>query len=332
MPLPIAPPEVASARRLGERACVVDAGGQFSAARQVDDLAAHAAVGGAREFVFDLGGVRRYETEALVELSSLCRRLTSYGCEVIVAAHDPGVVLELRRLVARRRLDDRADAGLRARRPLLAAALAGAVDRAVVGQPPAAADLQHAVGRRAWCRRSRRSSSGRGRSRGRGWRGTRRSPPAGRCRRRGGSRRARGSSPRSRRSRTARGSCGSGRGRRRRSPGRPAGRRLGASSGFVISVRRAAPRESRRVNGCVGHPVAPEQLQPRVAAMDGAPQPRRAGLGDAAEEHRVGLASGGSPGRSRRRCGRRGGPVRGRRPRSRAPPGGRGPCPPARRP
>jgi anti-anti-sigma regulatory factor len=98
MPLPIAPPEVASVRRLGERAVVVDAGGQFSAAREVDDLAAHAAVGGAREFVFDLGGVRRYETEALVELAALCRRLTSYGCEVIVAAHDPGVVLELRRL------------------------------------------------------------------------------------------------------------------------------------------------------------------------------------------------------------------------------------------
>ena len=98
MPLSIAPPEVASVRRLGERACVVDAGDQLTAAREVDDLAAHAAVGGAREFVFDLGGVRRYETEALVELSALCRRLTSYGCEVIVAAHDPGVVLELRRL------------------------------------------------------------------------------------------------------------------------------------------------------------------------------------------------------------------------------------------
>ena len=70
MSLPIAPPEVASARRLGERACVVDAGGQFTVARQVDDLAAHAAVGGAREFVFDLGGVRRYETQALTELSA----------------------------------------------------------------------------------------------------------------------------------------------------------------------------------------------------------------------------------------------------------------------
>ena len=77
MSLPVAPPDIASARRLGERACVVDAGGQFTAARQVDDLAAHAAVGGAREFVFDLGGVRRYETEALVELSALCRRLRS---------------------------------------------------------------------------------------------------------------------------------------------------------------------------------------------------------------------------------------------------------------
>src|SRR3954465_11668683 len=97
MSLPVAAPEVASARRLGERACVVDAGGQFTAPRQVDDLAAHAAVGGAREFVFDLGGIRRYETEALVELSALCRRLTSYGCDVIVAAHDPGVVLEPRR-------------------------------------------------------------------------------------------------------------------------------------------------------------------------------------------------------------------------------------------
>ena len=75
MSLPVAPPDVASARRLGERACVVDAGAQFTAARQVDDLAALAAVGGAREFVFDLGSVRRYETEALVELSALCRRL-----------------------------------------------------------------------------------------------------------------------------------------------------------------------------------------------------------------------------------------------------------------
>jgi hypothetical protein len=42
--------------------------------------------------------VRRYETDALVELGALCRRLTSYGCEVVVAAHDPGIVLELRRL------------------------------------------------------------------------------------------------------------------------------------------------------------------------------------------------------------------------------------------
>src|SRR3954454_13392169 len=98
MPLPIAPPDVASARRLGERACVVDAGGQFTVARQVDDLAAHAAVGGAREFVFDLGGVRRYETEALVELSALCRRLTSYGCEVMAPPPARGVVLERGRL------------------------------------------------------------------------------------------------------------------------------------------------------------------------------------------------------------------------------------------
>ena len=62
MSLNIAAPDVASARRLGERACVVDAGGSFTAVRQVDDLAAHAAVGGARDFVFDLGGGRRYET------------------------------------------------------------------------------------------------------------------------------------------------------------------------------------------------------------------------------------------------------------------------------
>src|SRR3954464_14969011 len=98
MSMPVALPDVASARRLGERGCVVDAGGQFTAAPPGGGLGAHAAGGGAREFVFDLGGVRRYETEALVELSALCRRLTSYGCDVIVAAHDPGVVLELRRL------------------------------------------------------------------------------------------------------------------------------------------------------------------------------------------------------------------------------------------
>src|SRR3954466_9677882 len=97
MPLPIAPPDVASARRLGERTCLVDAGGQFTVAPPVDDPAAHPAGGGAREFVFDLGSVRRYETDALVELGALCRRLTSYGCEVVVAAHDPGIGPERRR-------------------------------------------------------------------------------------------------------------------------------------------------------------------------------------------------------------------------------------------
>ena len=75
-----------------------------------------AAVGGAREFVFDLGGVRRYETEALVELSALCRRLVSLRSEAIVAAHDP-VLLELRGSHTAT-ADDRADARLGALRLL----------------------------------------------------------------------------------------------------------------------------------------------------------------------------------------------------------------------
>jgi anti-anti-sigma regulatory factor len=94
----LATPDLATVRRLGERACVIDLGADFTAARSADDLAASAAVGGAREFVFDLSNVRRYESEALLELAALCRRLVSYGCEVFVAAHDPGVTLELRRL------------------------------------------------------------------------------------------------------------------------------------------------------------------------------------------------------------------------------------------
>jgi anti-anti-sigma regulatory factor len=94
----LATPDLATVRRLGERACVIDLGADFTGARSADDLAAKAAVGGAREFVFDLSSVRRYESEALLELAALCRRLVSYGCEVFVAAHDPGVTLELRRL------------------------------------------------------------------------------------------------------------------------------------------------------------------------------------------------------------------------------------------
>ena len=97
-PMTIATPELATVRRLGERACVVDLGADFMAARAADDLAAGAAVGGAREFVFDLTHVRRFEADALIDLASLCRRLVSYGCEVHVAAHDPGLALELRRL------------------------------------------------------------------------------------------------------------------------------------------------------------------------------------------------------------------------------------------
>jgi anti-anti-sigma regulatory factor len=94
----LATPDLATVRRLGDRACVIELGEDFSGARAADDLAAGAAVGGAREFVFDLTNVHRYDSEALVELAALCRRLVSYGCDVFVAAHDPGVTLELRRL------------------------------------------------------------------------------------------------------------------------------------------------------------------------------------------------------------------------------------------
>lgn len=91
-------PDLACVRRLGERACIVDLGGDLITARAADDLAAGAAVSGAREFVFDLTSLRRYEPHALYDLAALCRRLSSYGCEVFVAAQDPGVSLELREL------------------------------------------------------------------------------------------------------------------------------------------------------------------------------------------------------------------------------------------
>jgi len=115
-------PGIASARRLGQTACIVDMGDDFTTARAADDLAAGAAVSGAREFVFDLSSVRRYEAEALFDLAALCRRLASYGCEVLVASNDPGLTLELRRL---------AHGDAWTLRPTLATALAELLSRPV---------------------------------------------------------------------------------------------------------------------------------------------------------------------------------------------------------
>jgi hypothetical protein len=90
----------ATARRLGERTCVVDLGADCCrpAAPAIDELTATAAVQGCRDFVFDLTHLRRYESAGLRDVADLWRRLVAFGCAVFVAARDPGVVGDLARM------------------------------------------------------------------------------------------------------------------------------------------------------------------------------------------------------------------------------------------
>src|SRR3954469_19789692 len=84
-------------RRLGERTCVVNVGSDLrrSEAPAVSEAAGQAAADGCRDFVFDLTYVRRYERVALGWMSDLWGRLGDAGCDVFVAARDPGVVRDL---------------------------------------------------------------------------------------------------------------------------------------------------------------------------------------------------------------------------------------------
>jgi hypothetical protein len=84
-------------RRLGERTCVVNIGTDLrrTEAPAVSEAAGQAAADGCRDFVFDLTYVRRYERVALGWMADLWGRLADAGCEVFVAAREPGVVRDL---------------------------------------------------------------------------------------------------------------------------------------------------------------------------------------------------------------------------------------------
>ena len=71
-------------------------------AHTLEQIAASAAVDGYQDFVFDLTRVGRYETPALRSVADLWRRLSSYDCEVYVAARNPGVVDCLHRVIPAR--------------------------------------------------------------------------------------------------------------------------------------------------------------------------------------------------------------------------------------
>ena len=91
-------------RPLGERTCVLSVGVQVweTTAVGIEQIAANAAVDGYRDFVFDLTRVGRYETAALRALADLWRRLAGLGCEVYVAARNPGLVDCVERVLAAR--------------------------------------------------------------------------------------------------------------------------------------------------------------------------------------------------------------------------------------
>jgi anti-anti-sigma regulatory factor len=84
-------------RRLGERTCVVNVGTDLrrTEAPAVSEAAGQAAAEGCRDFVFDLTYVRHYERVALGWMADLWARLGDAGCEVFVAAREPGVVRDL---------------------------------------------------------------------------------------------------------------------------------------------------------------------------------------------------------------------------------------------
>ena len=90
------------ARRLGERTCVVIVGMDLrrNEAPTVSEAAGQAAAEGYREFVFDLTYVRRHERVALGWMADLWARLGAGGCDVLVAAREPGLVRDLCELPA----------------------------------------------------------------------------------------------------------------------------------------------------------------------------------------------------------------------------------------
>jgi hypothetical protein len=87
-------------RRLGERTSVVGIGSDL---RQIELPGLEDAIGallddGCRDLVFDLTVLRHYEPFALVRLAREWSRLERSDCAVHVAARDPRLVADLRRL------------------------------------------------------------------------------------------------------------------------------------------------------------------------------------------------------------------------------------------
>jgi anti-anti-sigma regulatory factor len=90
-----------SARRLGERTCIINVGTEL---RHVELPVVEEAIRlqmseNCHDLVFDLSYLRRYETFALVRLAREWDRLAEAGCSIHVAARDARVLADLERLV-----------------------------------------------------------------------------------------------------------------------------------------------------------------------------------------------------------------------------------------
>jgi len=68
----------------------------------LEHVAAEAVIDGYRDFVVDLTRVGRYQTPAVHATADLCRRLAGMGCELYVAARNPGVIDCLDRVIPAR--------------------------------------------------------------------------------------------------------------------------------------------------------------------------------------------------------------------------------------
>ena len=101
-PFTAAPLVELTVRRLGEHTCVINVGTELRHVELpvVDEAIRSLINEGCEDFVFDLSYLRRYETFALVRLAREWDRLAASGCSVHVAARDPRVVADLKRLVS----------------------------------------------------------------------------------------------------------------------------------------------------------------------------------------------------------------------------------------
>ena len=99
-PLTVASPVELTARRLGERTCVINVGSDLRHIELplVEEAVRSVTHDGCQDLVFDLTYLRRYETFALVRIAREWDRLVASGCAVHVAAREARVVADLERL------------------------------------------------------------------------------------------------------------------------------------------------------------------------------------------------------------------------------------------